>query len=347
MKNEPQKRSLMIVDDEPGNTELLARAFRQDFDVHVFGDPGQALSQVESLRPAVIIADQRMPQMSGVQFLERTLPHSPDSIRVLVTGFPDVETAVQSINRAGVFRFYSKPLEMEALHAAVASAVDERKLQDENRRLTDELARAHEMLLKHAADLEVEVGRRTHELEESNRQLRDLVGRDTLTGLWDLRTFMEALPRATEQADRSGDSVVVAISSVGGIIEFNELNGYLAGDQLLREIARLCMSEPYEGPGKVLIARYGGRRFDYLFSGTVPAQAKGYLERMRSKIAATVFLGAERIHPERINLSVGMSIYPSDASNHAELLMHASAAARAAEESGGNRVLVYEVDVVA
>ena len=88
----PKKLKILVVDDEPDNLDLLYRTFRRDFNV-LKADSG--ISALELLavegEVAVIISDQRMPEMKGTEFLSKTVPQFPDTVRIILTGFTDIE----------------------------------------------------------------------------------------------------------------------------------------------------------------------------------------------------------------------------------------------------------------
>ena len=94
--NRRKKPKLLVVDDEPDNLDLLYRTFRRDFQV-IKAENG--LKALETLshegEVAVIISDQRMPEMKGTEFLSKTVPDFPDTIRIILTGFTDVEDLVE------------------------------------------------------------------------------------------------------------------------------------------------------------------------------------------------------------------------------------------------------------
>ncbi len=119
------KLNLMVVDDEPDNLELLNRTFRREFRVH---PADGALSALEILdregEMAVIISDQRMPVMNGTEFLSKTVERFPDTIRILLTGYTDVEDLVEAINSGKVFKYITKPWNPEKLKAVVQQAAD-------------------------------------------------------------------------------------------------------------------------------------------------------------------------------------------------------------------------------
>ncbi len=134
-----KKLKLMVVDDEPDNLDLLFRTFRRDF--RVFKADG-AVSALETLdregEMAVIISDQRMPVMNGTEFLSKTVDRFPETIRILLTGYTDVEDLVDAINSGKVFKYITKPWNPENLKAVVQQAADTYRVLKQR---TDELRR--------------------------------------------------------------------------------------------------------------------------------------------------------------------------------------------------------------
>jgi len=119
------KLKLMVVDDEPDNLDLLYRTFRRDFQVYKANHAHGALEMLETVgEMAVIISDQRMPEMNGTEFFSRTVERFPDTIRILLTGFTDVEDLVDAINSGQVFKYITKPWNPERLRALVEQATD-------------------------------------------------------------------------------------------------------------------------------------------------------------------------------------------------------------------------------
>ena len=122
---EGNKLKLMVVDDEPENLELLYRTFRRDFQVFKANQANSALKILDKEgEMAVIISDQRMPEMNGTEFLSRTVERFPDTIRILLTGYTDVEDLVDAINSGQVFKYITKPWTPENLKAVVQQAAE-------------------------------------------------------------------------------------------------------------------------------------------------------------------------------------------------------------------------------
>ncbi|MEH2316778.1 response regulator [Nostoc sp.] len=126
MKSPPNsKPKILVVDDEPDNLDLLYRTFYRDYKVLRANSGPAALDLLaQEGEVAVIISDQRMPMMSGTEFLSLTATQYPDIIRIILTGYTDVEDLVEAINAGKVFKYVTKPWEAEELKALVRQALD-------------------------------------------------------------------------------------------------------------------------------------------------------------------------------------------------------------------------------
>ena len=119
------KLKLMVVDDEPDNLDLLYRTFRRKFKVFTADGAISALQILETEgEMAIIISDQRMPVMNGTEFFGKTVEQFPETIRILLTGYTDVEDLVDAINAGKVFKYITKPWKPDNLKAVVEQAAD-------------------------------------------------------------------------------------------------------------------------------------------------------------------------------------------------------------------------------
>lgn len=119
------KPKILVVDDEPDNLDLLYRTFYREYQVLRATSGPAALDILANHKDiAVIISDQRMPQMSGTEFLSLTATQYPDIIRIILTGYTDVEDLVEAINAGKVFKYVTKPWEAEELRGLVKQALD-------------------------------------------------------------------------------------------------------------------------------------------------------------------------------------------------------------------------------
>jgi GAF domain-containing protein/class 3 adenylate cyclase len=119
------KPKILVVDDEPDNLDLLYRTFHREFKV-LRAESGPAALEIlaNEGEVAVIISDQRMPSMSGTEFLSLTATQYPDIIRIILTGYTDVGDLVEAINSGKVFKYVTKPWDDDELKAVVRQAVD-------------------------------------------------------------------------------------------------------------------------------------------------------------------------------------------------------------------------------
>lgn len=135
-----KKTKMLVVDDEPDNLDLLYRTFRRDFQVLKAESGVHALQLLaEEGEVAVIISDQRMPEMKGTEFLSRTVPKFPDTMRIILTGFTDVEDLVEAINSGQVYKYITKPWDPNELKAVVQRAAETYELLKQR---TEELRRS-------------------------------------------------------------------------------------------------------------------------------------------------------------------------------------------------------------
>ncbi len=168
---------ILFVDDEENILKSLTRLFiDEDYEIHTAISGREGLDLINNgLRPAVIISDQRMPEMNGAEFLHRVRKLLPDSIRLVLTGYADIKSAVEAINQGGIYRYILKPWDDEELKNTIGEAVQLVALKAENKRLNSELINKNIQLEQINEHLEEKVRQRTAELES---KVRELKGRD-------------------------------------------------------------------------------------------------------------------------------------------------------------------------
>ena len=142
MKHE---HSLLVVDDELGVVESVYDLFRLDYDVYKAISAEQALQVMQENEIHVVMTDQRMPFMSGVELLATIKGKHPDAIRLLFTGFADIHAVIEAINQGSVFRYIVKPWDPEELRSVVRQAGEQYELIIERRELLEKLRSANEL----------------------------------------------------------------------------------------------------------------------------------------------------------------------------------------------------------
>ncbi len=120
---------ILFVDDDANLLDAFRRILRKKFNFEVALGPEAALDLLESSGPfAVVVADMRMPHMDGVTFLTHVKASSPDTVRMILTGNADLQTAIQAVNEGHVFRFLTKPCPAETLEAALKTGLEQYRL---------------------------------------------------------------------------------------------------------------------------------------------------------------------------------------------------------------------------
>jgi two-component system response regulator HupR/HoxA len=140
------KETVLIVDDQPEVLHSLERLLKKEWTIRLAANGREALDLLAKDGTAVIISDQRMPGMTGVEFLERSMEVAPEAVRMLITAYADVQASIEAVNRGKIYYYISKPWEPEELVLIVRRAVEHFRLQEENRSLTRRLVEANERL---------------------------------------------------------------------------------------------------------------------------------------------------------------------------------------------------------
>jgi DNA-binding NtrC family response regulator len=118
------KYKVMIVDDEPANLRALERLFRGRYDVLTATSGAAALKLLHEEDVALLIADQRMPEMTGIELLKQTVTVRPRMVRIILTGYTDVDALVEAINCGQVYRYVTKPWSNEELQLTLKRALE-------------------------------------------------------------------------------------------------------------------------------------------------------------------------------------------------------------------------------
>lgn len=151
----PTEGRILLVDDEPSVLHALRRTLRRGgMEVAVAGSAAEALEALARESFAAVVTDQRMPAMDGVTVLERARQLCPDTVRVMLTGLVEMETALEAINRGEVSRFLTKPWRDDELRQVLSDAVKQYHITAENRHLQEVTRRQNEALREANAELE-------------------------------------------------------------------------------------------------------------------------------------------------------------------------------------------------
>lgn len=143
---------VLYVDDEVNNLNSFKAAFRRDFEIYTASSAREGRKILENNEIGVIITDQRMPVITGIEFLESIIPIYPDTIRILLTGFSDINAVMDAINRGQVYKYLVKPWQNDELKMYIENALEIYHLRKENKELSHKLQLANleiERIKKH------------------------------------------------------------------------------------------------------------------------------------------------------------------------------------------------------
>lgn len=181
------KHSILCVDDETDNVDALERLFRRQYRVLKATSGQQALDLLAVNKVTVIISDQRMPHMSGVEFLSESIKTHPSAIRILLTGYTDIESVISAINAGQIYRYVTKPWDPVDLANAVDKAVERYELGEE--------LREKNIALQSALD-------ELKTLDEAKSNFMILINHELKTPLTSILSFSDLMAESSLDADQ-------------------------------------------------------------------------------------------------------------------------------------------------
>jgi diguanylate cyclase (GGDEF)-like protein len=345
------KCSLLVVDDEPYILATLSALLSSEFEVFT-ADCGEAAQREFNNRDIdLILTDQKMPRMSGVQLLEWVRTHSPKTVRLMMTGFAELEEAVEAINRGQVFRYIFKPWRSEELIEILRSASRTFLLERSHEQLLQELQKVNGELRSLNQELETRVADRTrqldqrsreleelnHELEQKNKMLEKLALTDPLTGISNRRAIDRMAERELRRRDRYPSALTLGLIDVDHFKAINDRFLLPGGDKVLIDLAKALGSSLRTVD---ILGRIGGEEFLFIAPETNMEGAIVLGERIRTTIEQTKFTYGDDEIP--VHVSIGLAIADESVTGDYESMKHMAASALAeAKRTGRNRCVYY------
>ncbi|MEI6215471.1 MAG: diguanylate cyclase [Desulfuromonadales bacterium] len=318
--------TVVVIDDEQNILQSLKRCFRHEpFQIACAGSGVEGLKLIaETPHVAVIISDQKMPEMTGAELLARSRALAPDAIRVLLTGFSDNESTVAAMNEGGATHYIvkQKPWDDAELLQTVQECVRDYHQVMKDRQL-------HAIISRKNRELQELLS----ELAQQNSELERLSSTDALTGLTNRRRFLESLENERRRIERYGGSLSLIMFDIDNFKKVNDNWGHAVGDAVLCEIARDAQLFLRRADSA---ARYGGEEFVLLLPETGLSGAVLIANRLRQLVADTV-ISHDLGPPISVTVSIGVASLEPDESCD-ELLVRADKAMYQAKNNGRNRV---------
>ncbi|MEJ2156945.1 MAG: response regulator [Desulfobacteraceae bacterium] len=165
--------TILCVDDEKSILNALKRLLRKEGYHLLFANSGkEGLEVLELNEVHLVISDQRMPEMSGTEFLEIVKEKYPDVLRIILTGYSDIDSITESINKGNIYKFFFKPWNDMRLKSEIRQITEQIKLIHANKRLDDTVSKQHKALHEMDSKVDQLVRKRTQEIELENHILQ-------------------------------------------------------------------------------------------------------------------------------------------------------------------------------
>jgi diguanylate cyclase (GGDEF)-like protein len=318
MPGKPERRTILIIDDEEQIRNLLKDLLSRDNDCTTVGSAEDALAILESISFDVVISDINMGGISGLDLVPRVLERSPDTVVVMISGQQTIDFAIEAL-RAGAFDYITKPLDLRHVTTAVDRALAHHELLEQKRRYEDHL----EELVKE----------RTAEVEH-------LAYHDQLTDLPNRVLFADRCAQALAIAQGKKNLVAVMLVSLDRFKKVTESLGHAAGDVVLTEAAmrlQVCVTE-----GDT-VSRFDGDEFALLLTQINDTGALAEIALAINGAFKPPFnLGGQEVY---VTTSIGISLFPFNGQDGDTILRNAGAALYRAKKQGGNNYQFYAADM--
>lgn len=296
---------ILVVDDEEMIRNLFHDILTQTgYRVKTAKDGSEAIKLIEEESFEIVITDLKMPGISGIALLEYILGINPDISVIIITGYGTIESAVNAIKK-GAYDYISKPFELEEMKVTIKRAAEKQRLLHDSRMVGF---------------------------------YKNLSIVDGLTGVYNQRYFHEILERELEKAKRSLSVCSLVFLDIDDFKMYNDFNGHLAGDEILRELATIFLDTTRKTD---FVTRYGGEEFVIILPDSEIDGALHVCKNIMDKLRGKKWLYVSMLPYKQVTVSIGVASYPADAQLKDELIKKADEAMYHAKKRGKNRIYYY------
>jgi diguanylate cyclase (GGDEF)-like protein len=304
------KPLIMLVDDEIENINVLRQLLESHFQIITGLNGAEALNLIDNMvdptKIQLIITDQRMPMVTGVEFLEKIVDRMPDTIRIILTGYSDTQVIIDAINKAKLYKFMTKPFDPVELSLTVKRGIEAYQMK--------------QALIDYAKNLESLVEERTIELEQKNEALNHALDdleimslSDQLTGANNRHFLSKFLPQELAKLKREYSPNIdedlgfgILMIDIDYFKKVNDKYGHDAGDKVLIQFTQILKESCRESDWLV---RWGGEEFVIIARG----QSLEGLEHLAERIRENVELNSFEIDCNQVipcTCSIGIACFP-------------------------------------
>lgn len=329
------ERTILLVDDEEDIGASLARLLRRDGYKILRAKSGlEGLALMMENEVGVVVSDQRMPEMTGVEFLTQVKELYPRTIRIVLSGYADLDAMTDAINRGAIYKYFTKPWDNEVLSSEVLEAFRHHELILEKEQLLQDIQNANEMLEQANEQWVAAVVQR-------DTQIKHISQYDSLTGLPNRVLFLDRLGQELARALREGYLVGVLFVDLDRFKQVNDSFGHPVGDQLLQRVAERLAGHVRIGD---TLARMEGDEFGLVLAGIQdPNEAGKAAQKILDALGQGTFsIGGDEIY---VTASIGIGVYPNDGTDTSTLIKNASAALYHAKSEGRGNFQYYAAEM--
>lgn len=348
-QSKTKRYTVLLVDDEQANLKGLARALEADYNIICAENGIVALDVIKSLTTSeqihLIISDQRMPQMTGVELFEQAILLVPDTIRMLLTGFADINAIIDAINRGAVYKFLTKPIDPRELRISVQRALESFELSQRNKNLMSELLELNASLERKVMERTCELAQKKQALEQLNTELERQIAiieqlsiTDELSQLYNRRYFNKVFVQEIQRAAFEGIMLSFLMFDVDSFKAYNDNYGHLKGDEVLKTIALTVKAQCLGTTDYVF--RLGGEEFGVIFYNLNVQEAFAFADKIRVAITDLKIEHAFSHTSNYITVSCGLiTVLACPNLKMDDLYKQADDALYRAKDAGKNRVI--------
>ena len=163
--------AILFVDDEANVLKALRRLFHHDYVAYFASSGAEGLEILRQHAVDLVISDMRMPEMDGTEFLTQVVKQWPEIIRILLTGYADLQSTIAAVNQGRIYNYCNKPWNDDELKLLVRNALEQKRLREERDRLSDIVHQQNKALTELNGHLEEKVKQRTEQLDRANKSL--------------------------------------------------------------------------------------------------------------------------------------------------------------------------------
>src|SRR5438034_9616083 len=336
----PRKCSLLIVDDEPYILPTLSALLSDEFEV-LTSDCAEAAQETLGRRSVeLILTDQKMPRVTGVQLLEWVKEHAPKTIRLLMTGYAELEDAVEAINRGQVYHYILKPWRTDELLQILRDASDTYYLERSREQLLEELRCAKVEMEQRVVERTQALGEANHLLQQRTRELETLALTDPLTGLLNRRAIDDVARLEIKRHARYRSPLALGLIDADHFREINRNYLLPGGDQVLVGLAKTFTSSLRTVDA---VGRIGREQFLVVAPETNLEGAGTLAERIRVAVEKGTFTYKDQTIA--VTVSIGFAVAEVGIIAEYDQMKHLAAAALAeAKATGRNRCVLRALE---